>query len=69
VDVSDWIALGALAVAAVGPAAATLRGTGLREGKLDAAIEQLTGIAADHEARLRGGGLLPADVRQLEVEG
>lgn len=68
-DVSDWIALGALAVAAVGPAAATLRGSGKREGKLDAAIEQLTGIAADHEDRLRGGGLLPADVRHPEVDG
>ena len=54
---SDWIALGALAVAAVAPTAAMLRSGGRREGKIDAAIEQLTKITTDHEDRLRGGGL------------
>jgi hypothetical protein len=57
VDAPTWIALGALAVAAVGPAAATLRSGGRRDGKIDAAIEHLTAIAADHEDRLRNGSL------------
>lgn len=57
---STWIALGALAVAAVTPVTMALQGSrrdGQREGKLDASIEMLTGIAQDHEARLRKGRL------------
>jgi len=56
-DASTWIAFGALAVAAVQPAVTGLRSGGKREGKLDAAIEQLTRITADHEERLRRGHL------------
>lgn len=56
-DASTWIAFGALAVAAVQPAVNALHSGGRREGKLDAAIEQLTQITADHEQRLRHGGL------------
>lgn len=56
-NVSDWIALGALAVAAVGPSVTTLRGAGRREGKIDAALEQTAKILSDHEERLRKGGL------------
>lgn len=56
-NVSDWIALGALAVAAVGPSVTTLRGVGRREGKIDAALEQTAKILSDHEERLRKGGL------------
>lgn len=56
-SVSDWIALGALAVAAIGPSVASLRGGGRREGKIDAALEQTAKILADHEDRLRKGGL------------
>lgn len=53
VDASTWIALIALAVASLGQ----VRSFGSREGKLDAAIEQLTTITADHEERLRKGSL------------
>lgn len=56
-DAPTIISLGALAVAAVGPVVSNLRGSAKREGKLDAAIEQLTRITADHEDRLRKGGL------------
>lgn len=56
-DASTWIALGALTVAALQPAVTALRSGGKREGKLDSAIEQLTRITADHEARLRRGHL------------
>lgn len=56
-DASTWVAIVALAVAAAGPAAVTLRGSGRREGKLDAAIVQLTQITSDHEARLRNHGM------------
>ncbi len=55
--VSDWIALGALAVAAVGPALGSIRTGARRDGKIDAALEQLAAITADHEDRLRKGGL------------
>ena len=53
---SDWIALGALAVAAIGPTAMTIRVGGRREGKIDAVLEELQKITADHEDRLRKGG-------------
>ena len=56
-NVSDWIALGALAVAAVSPTVAMLRGSGRHEGKVDAALEQTARILSDHEERLRKGGL------------
>ena len=56
-DVSTWIALGALAVSAVNPALSRLRQDAEREGKLDSAIEQLTQITKDHETRLRKRGL------------
>jgi hypothetical protein len=56
-SVADWIALGALAVAAVGPTVTSIRTGGRRDGKIDAAIGQLTQITRDHEKRLRGGGL------------
>ena len=52
-NISDWIALGALAVAAVGPTVTTLRSGGERTGRIDAVLEQLTAITSDHEARLR----------------
>lgn len=54
---SDWIAFGALVVAALGPAISTLTRNARRDGKIDAAIEQLTKITTDHEARLRRGRL------------
>lgn len=57
-NASTWIALAALAVAAFGPVASNLAAGGRRDGKIDAAIEQLTRITADHEARLRRGRLL-----------
>jgi hypothetical protein len=57
VDVSDWIAFGALAVAAIGPFLSSYRIGAQRDGKIDAAIEQLTSITADHEERLRKGRL------------
>jgi hypothetical protein len=60
VDSSTWIAVGALAVAAVSPVTAALQSSrqeGQREGKLDSAITRLTEIAEDHEARLRKGRL------------
>lgn len=56
-DPATWIALGALAVSAVGPTVTTVRQGAKREGKLDGAIEQLTRITSDHEARLRKGRL------------
>lgn len=56
-DSSTWIALGALAVAAFGPVASQLVAGARRDGKIDAAIEQLTRITTDHEARLRKGRL------------
>jgi hypothetical protein len=57
VSVSDWIALGALAVASVGPTLTQLRGAARREGKIDAVLEELKKITADHEDRLRNGKL------------
>jgi hypothetical protein len=57
VTVSEWIAFAALAVAAVTPAAAAVRSAGRRDGKVDAVLEQLAAIAADHEDRLRRGRL------------
>lgn len=56
-SVSDWIALGALAVASVGPTLTQLRGAARREGKIDAVLEELKKITADHEDRLRNGKL------------
>jgi len=57
VSISDWIALGALAVAGLNPALAGIRSGARRDGKIDAALEQLARITADHEDRLRQGGL------------
>ena len=56
-DLSTWIALGALAVAALGPVINRLAADARRDGKIDAALEQLTAITADHENRLRKGRL------------
>jgi hypothetical protein len=56
-DASTWIALGALAVSAVGPTVTQLRQGAKRDGKIDAAIATLTKIADDHEMRLRKGRL------------
>lgn len=56
-SISDWIALGALAVAGLNPALAGIRSGARRDGKIDAALEQLARITADHEDRLRQGGL------------
>lgn len=56
-DASTLISLGALAVAAAGPVVTGLRSGAKRDGKIDAAIEQLTKITTDHEARLRRGKL------------
>ena len=56
-DLSTWIALGALAVAAFGPVVNRLAADARRDGKIDAAIEQLTRITTDHEDRLRKGRL------------
>lgn len=56
-SLSDWIALGALAVAAIGPTMASARSSGRRDGKIDAALEQTAKILTDHEDRLRKGGL------------
>jgi hypothetical protein len=52
-DISDWIALGALAIAALGPTMSSLRITGRREGKIDATLEKLADITGDHETRIR----------------
>ena len=52
-NISDWIALGALAVATVGPIVAQYHAGGKREGRLDAILEHLTSITTDHEDRLR----------------
>jgi hypothetical protein len=57
VDAATWIALGALAVAAIGPAVAMLTSNARRDGKVDAVLERLTKIAEDHENRLRRGRL------------
>lgn len=54
---SDWIAFGALAVAAANPALSSMRSGSRRDGKIDATLEKLTDIAADHEERLRNGKL------------
>lgn len=54
---STWIALGALAVAVVGPALTTIAAGAKRDGKVDAVLEELTKITADHETRLRRGKL------------
>jgi hypothetical protein len=54
---SDWIALGALAVAAVGPTLATVRVSGRRDGKIDEVLAELKEITRDHETRLRKGRL------------
>lgn len=56
-NISDWIAFGALVLAAAGPALNQIRLGGQRDGKIDTAIDQLTKITADHEARLRSGRL------------
>jgi hypothetical protein len=56
-DASTWIALAALAVAALGPTVSRLTADARRDGKIDAAIEQLTKISQDHEDRLRKGRL------------
>jgi len=52
-NISDWIAFGALAVAAVAPIAGTLRAGGRRDGKLDAVLERVVEIQGDHETRIR----------------
>jgi hypothetical protein len=65
VNVSDWIALAAVVIAAAGPSLAHLRAAAHRDGKLDAVLEQLATITADHEARLRKGGLLSAQGAHL----
>lgn len=55
--ISDWIAFGALVVAALGPTFGRVSAGGRRDGKVDAVLEELTKITADHEARLRKGRL------------
>jgi hypothetical protein len=57
VDASTLIALSALAVSAVSPSVGVIASRAKRDGKLDAAIERLTAITEDHEARLRKGKL------------
>ncbi len=56
-DSPTLIALGALAVAVLNPVITATVSGARRDGKLDAAIEQLTAITTDHEARLRRGHL------------
>lgn len=52
-SISDWIAFGALLVAAIGPTIDKLRVTGRRDGKLDALIEHYGIELDDHETRIR----------------
>ena len=54
-NTAELIAFGALAVAALGPVISATVSGARRDGKIDAAIEQLTRITTDHEARLRKG--------------
>lgn len=54
---SELIAFAALAVAALGPVISATVSGAKRDGKIDAAIEQLTRITTDHEVRLRKGRL------------
>lgn len=56
-NTSELIAFAALAVAALGPVISGAVAGARRDGKIDAAIEQLTRITTDHEARLRRGKL------------
>jgi len=56
-DPSTWIALIAVVVAVLGPLISSIAANARRDGKLDAAIERLTAITVDHEARLRKGHL------------
>lgn len=56
-NTAELIAFGALAVAALGPVISATVSGARRDGKIDAAIEQLTAITTDHETRLRRGKL------------
>lgn len=56
-NTAELISLAALAVAALGPVITTAVSGARRDGKIDAAIEQLTKITTDHESRLRKGRL------------
>lgn len=50
---APWAAIVVSVVIALAASAVYMLREGRREGKLDACLEQLTRIAADHEARLR----------------
>lgn len=56
-NTAELISFGALVVAAFGPVISSLVSGAKRDGKIDAAIEQLTKITTDHEVRLRRGRL------------
>jgi hypothetical protein len=48
-----WAAVLVAVVAACGSAATYIWRGGRREGRLDAILERLSGIAEDHESRIR----------------
>lgn len=56
-NASELISMAALAIAACSPVISAAVSGARRDGKLDAAIERLTAITADHEDRLRKGSL------------
>lgn len=54
---ADWIAVAAVLVAGASPVVSSAIAHARRDGKVDEVLDRLTGIAADHEGRLRAGGL------------